>query len=89
MVLTDKMREYIIDDLAEALAEIKDREEMKDFLEAILTPAEYKAIPLRLAIVKMLKNGLTQREIVERLGVGIATVTRGARELKLEKFKNV
>lgn len=83
------MREYIIDDLAEALAEIKDREEMKDFLGAILTPAEYKAIPLRLAIVKMLKNGLTQREIVERLGVGIATVTRGARELKFKKFRNV
>lgn len=89
MVLTGKMREYIVDDLAEALAEIKDREEMKDFLAALLTPAEYKAIPLRLAIVKMLKNGLTQREIVERLGVGIATVTRGARELKFKKFRNV
>jgi len=88
MALTKKLREYILDDLVEALIEIKDREEMKDFLVALLTPAEYQSIPLRLAIVKMLKNDIPQREIVKRLGVGVATVTRGSKELKLKHFRN-
>jgi len=58
-------------------------------LRAILTPQELEAIPKRLEIVKMLKQGVSQREIADKLGLGIATVTRGSRELKKGNFKDV
>jgi TrpR family trp operon transcriptional repressor len=37
----------------------------------------------------MLKKGVPQRNIAQQLGVGIATVTRGAREIKMGRFKDV
>lgn len=53
------------------------------FLLQLLTPQEQEQIPCRLAILELLEAGVSQREIAEHLGVGIATVTRGSRELKL------
>lgn len=75
--------------LAEMFLKIKTEEEMEDFLLGILTPKEREEIPMRLNIVKMIKSGLPQHEIAEMLGVGIATVTRGSRELKKGRFKAV
>ncbi|MBU0727309.1 trp operon repressor [Patescibacteria group bacterium] len=37
----------------------------------------------------MLKKGVSQRRIADKLGVGIATVTRGAKEIKKKNFKGV
>ena len=71
----------------DVLMEIKSRDELEDFLIGILTPAELEEIPRRLKIVEMLLEGKSQREIAEKLGVGVATVSRGARELKLGRFK--
>lgn len=76
-------------DLIDILLKIKKEEEMRDFLEGILTPKELEEIPTRLQIVKMLKKGIPQQEIAEKLGVGIATVTRGSREIKKGRFKNI
>jgi len=78
-----------IDQLAEELLKIETLPEMKTFLKALLTAEEYETVPLRLQIVKLLKNGVSQREIVKELGVGIATVTRGSKEILLNHFKNV
>lgn len=61
---------------------------MVDFLNGIFTPQELIEIPTRLEIVKMLKEGIPQHKIAEELGVGIATVTRGSKELKKGRFKN-
>jgi len=56
-----------------------------------LTPAELDEISRRLQIVKMLKKGIPQRIIAKNLNVAIATIGRGARELKYGKagFKNI
>lgn len=62
--------------------------EMAQTLEALLTPAELQSIATRLEIARLLKAGITQRQIAKQLGVGIATVTRGSRELKAGKFKD-
>jgi TrpR family transcriptional regulator, trp operon repressor len=75
--------------LAKYLAKQKKPQDMEKFLRAILTPQELEAIPKRLEIVKMLKQGVSQREIADKLGLGIATVTRGSRELKKGNFKDV
>lgn len=76
-------------DLTKVLLEIKTRREMIDFLKGILTPKELEEIPTRLAIVRMLKKGISQQAIAKRLGVGIGTVSRGSREIKNNRFKNI
>lgn len=51
-------------------------------LSQLLTPTEYEEVVNRLQIIQMLRDGIPQRKIAETLGVGIATVSRGARALK-------
>lgn len=76
-------------ELVDLLLSIKDSKKMEDFLKGIFTPKELQEIPVRLQIVKMLKNGLPQHKIAKKLGVGIATVTRGSKEIQLGRFKMV
>lgn len=54
---------------------------LKEFLLDILTPAEFKEMSVRWQIVKRLAKGEPQRTIAKDLKIGIATVTRGSREL--------
>lgn len=75
--------------LIKHILSIKSEVELEEFLRAILTPKELEEIPTRLEIVKLLKSGLPQQVIAQQLGVGVATVTRGAREIKLGKFANI
>ena len=75
-----------LEKISEYFVRIKDKKEMKIFLDGILTDAEREDIAKRIRIVEMLKEGVSQRKIVKATGVGIATVTRGARELKAGKF---
>ena len=58
-----------------------DRELLKAFFLDILSPAEYKELGVRWQIVKQLSRRIPQRKIAKNLGVSIATVTRGSREL--------
>lgn len=83
------MRTKQLNKLIDLLLNIKSRKLMEDFLLGILTPKELEEIPTRLSIVKMLKKGIPQYEVAERLGVGIATVTRGSKELQKGRFKVV
>jgi len=75
--------------LAKKLLELKTEKEMLAFLDGLFTPQELEEIPRRLEIIKLLKQGVPQHQIAEKLGVGVATVTRGSKELKMNKFKNV
>lgn len=84
-----KMRTRYFDGLVRVLLRLKTRLAVEDFLRGILTPQELEQLALRLQIVKRLKKGETQRDIADDLGVGIATVTRGSRELKLGRFAYV
>src|SRR3989338_10359038 len=52
------------------------------FLRDILTPNEFETLALRWQIVKRLKKGQTQRGVVDELGLGMSTVTRGSRMLR-------
>lgn len=83
------MKEKDLDQLIVELLSYHSPAELKGFLRAILTPQELREIPTRLMIVKLLKQGVPQREIASRLRVGIATVTRGSRELAKGNFRNV
>lgn len=74
-------------ELIQTLIDIDDKSLMEDFLVGILTPKEREEIPIRLQIVKDLKSGIPQREIAGKLKVGVATVSRGSREIKKGRFK--
>ncbi|MFQ3260381.1 Trp family transcriptional regulator [Reinekea sp.] len=71
-----------LDQLLDHLLEAKSRLEMSTKLEQLLTPSEYDEVVKRLQILHMLDQGIPQRKIAETLGVGIATVSRGARARK-------
>lgn len=62
-----------------------DKKLLENFLIDLLTPVEYAEINRRWEIIKMLNKKIGQREVSKKLGVGIATVTRGARMLKNKK----
>ena len=71
-----------IQELADVLLAIKDRELMVRFLGEIMTPAEIETFALRWESVKLLHRGVPQREISKRLGISLCKITRGSRELK-------
>ncbi len=56
--------------------------EMEAALRRLLTASELLDVANRLQILEMLEQGVPQRQIAEKLGVGIATVTRGSNTMK-------
>lgn len=83
------MKNKNINELVETLLQTSSEAEMLDLLKGLLTISELEEISRRLQIVKLLKAGVSQREIAEKLQVGIATVTRGSKEIKQGRFKNI
>jgi TrpR family trp operon transcriptional repressor len=78
-----------LQELITTLQQIKDEKEMKEFLLGILTPQELEEIPARLQIIKKLKQGIPQHTIARELGIGVATVTRGSKEIQKGRFSNI
>jgi len=74
-----------LNELLDHLLGMQDREALEEALRDLLTPAELTEVINRLQILRMLEAGMPQREIAKQLGVGIATVTRGARALKIKQ----
>jgi Trp operon repressor len=72
-------------ELVGLFAHLKSAGQISRFLGDLLTPGEYNELALRWQIVKLLSKGLSIREVAYRLGVAIATVERGSRELKYSK----
>lgn len=78
-----------VGELVEAFLANRSKSEMLEFLRGILTPKELDELTTRLQIVKLIKKGLPHQEIARRLKVGVATVTRGSRELGMGRFSRV
>lgn len=57
-------------------------QQMEKALNDLLTASELDEVAKRLQIFEMLAEGVPQRQIADRLGVGIATVSRGSSVLK-------
>lgn len=76
------MNEKFVKELAKVITLIDDQKLAEAFLRNILTPADLEEISVRLQIFKLLFKGIPQREVAEKLGVSIGTVSRGSRELK-------
>lgn len=60
----------------------RDRDLLEDFIHDILTPREFENLGVRWQIAKRLSKGEHQESIAGELHTGIATVTRGSREMR-------
>jgi TrpR family trp operon transcriptional repressor len=83
------MNDKFLSELIAEFLKIKDKKVMKNFLMGLFTQQELEEIPTRVQIVKMLKKGVPQHEIAKKLGIGVATVTRGSNEIKRGRFINI
>lgn len=75
------------ENLLSVLMDIGDSATMEDFLIGLLTLKELQELPLRLEIVSRLLKGESHHNIAQDLSVGVATVTRGSKELQEGRFK--
>ncbi len=57
-------------------------DEIEIFLEQLLTETEQDMIRRRWELVRLLHEGVPQRDIASRLSMSLCKVTRGAKELK-------
>jgi TrpR family trp operon transcriptional repressor len=60
----------------------KDKGLLENFIKDILTPREFENISVRWQIVERLAKGEHHQAIAEALHLGVATVTRGSREMR-------
>ena len=74
-----------ISHLVNHLLSRKTAAEMEEALCRLLTASELLDVANRLQIMEMLEQGVPQRHIAEKLGVGIATVSRGSNTMKSHK----
>lgn len=72
--------------LTNEFSKLENRAEVEGFLSGLLTPGEIQEFSRRIEIIKMLKKQMPQHEIARELKVGVATVTRGAKELQKGRF---
>ena len=71
--------------IADTLWRIKAHEDFSGALEDLLTPSEITDIADRITVFQLLKAWKSQREIAEKLGISVTTVSRGNRVLQYGK----
>ena len=69
-------------DLLSVLASLDDPKDLNKLLWDLLTDSEIESIRERWTIVKLLADGESQRRVRDRVGVSVATVSRGSRQLQ-------
>ena len=79
------------DDLCKAILSLKTKEECYAFLEDICTIKEVQDISQRLAVAKMLSQGVSYTTICKETGASTATISRVSRcyEYGAGGYKNV
>ncbi|MGC9404064.1 MULTISPECIES: trp operon repressor [Vibrio] len=69
--------------LMDLIKHAADTEQHELLLTMLMTPDERDALLARANIVcELLKGEISQRQVSQMLGVGVATITRGSNELK-------
>ena len=71
-----------LDDLADTLLSLRNRDEVQRFLRDLCTLPELEALGHRWQTVKLLEAGVSYLEIAERVPTSTATVTRVAQWLR-------
>ena len=71
-----KLKDSLTDQLFEGVLLLKTEKECYKFFEDICTVSELKSLAQRLEVARMLKEGKTYEEIVEKTTVSTATIAR-------------
>ncbi len=77
-----KYRKELVDVLALAA---QSKSLLDEFLDDLLTPTELDELSARWQIVKLLQRGVPQHDVAKETSTAVATVTRGAREMRNPK----
>ena len=75
-MVNPKLKDDLNDQLCEAVLQLQTTEECYQFFEDICTISELKALSQRLEVARMLGDGHTYDDIVERTGASTATISR-------------
>ena len=79
--MNEKLKEFNVDFLFEAILQLKNMEECYKFFEDICTVQELKALAQRLQVAKMLSENKVYSDIVNETGASTATISRVNRSL--------
>ncbi len=74
--------EAAFSEICEIMNSVEEESLLKEFLIQILTPNEVTEIARRWRLVKLLHEGVPQREVAARLHLSLCKITRGSKELK-------
>lgn len=74
-------------DVIELIYATRDKRMLEDLLIGLTTEKERSELAQRVEIIRRLIAGEPQAKIASDLGVGVATVTRGSKELHQGHFK--
>ncbi len=80
--LSKSIKNKFTDQFFEAILLLESKEDCYKFFKDIATVGEIKDLGQRLEVARMLKNGSTYDEIVEKTGVSTATISRVKRCLE-------
>lgn len=74
--------EKAYDEFLSILAETRDVEELRSFMNEILTPNERSDLAMRWQLMVEIHQGQTQRSIAKRHNISLCKITRGSKILK-------
>ncbi|MFC1727464.1 YerC/YecD family TrpR-related protein [Patescibacteria group bacterium] len=74
--ISPKTEKLIYQDFCKTVSFLRDEEEIKDFLDDLLTHTEKRMLSKRFQIAVMLVEGLTYQKIIESLQVSDTTVSK-------------
>ena len=80
-MLDEHMNREQMEELAEAMLTLNNRDEAFLFFEDIFTIKELQAVAQRLAVARLLKKRVTYQDIAEQTGASTATISRVNRSL--------
>jgi TrpR-related protein YerC/YecD len=76
-----EIRNEAVDELFDAVLQLRDREECYKFFEDVCTVNELQSLSQRFEVAKMLTEGKTYLDIAEKTGASTATISRVNRSL--------
>ena len=79
--MKDKLRDKKLDELFQAVLQLKTVDECYDFFEDLCTVTELKAMEQRFQVALLLSNGEPYSSIVAKTGASTATISRVSRSL--------
>ena len=80
--MAKKIENELTDQLFDTILELENRDECYSFFTDVATVGEIQALSQRLEVARMLRNGVTYEDIVDKTGVSTATISRVKRALE-------